>query len=91
MNYNTLQNNQAFDRQVVYSSPPAYTTAERDLINLEEIPYNTIIWNKTDEELQVWNGTEWESVCDGVKHVDGGRADSNYGGVAISPIDGGGA
>jgi hypothetical protein len=44
--------------------------------------------------LRRWTGTAWEDIGDvagGVSNLDGGKADSNYGGVGLSPLDGGNA
>jgi hypothetical protein len=41
-----------------------------------------------------WTGSAWEdlgSVSSGITNVDGGRAAANYGGVGLSPLDGGDA
>jgi len=44
--------------------------------------------------LRRWNGLLWEDLgaaSSGITNVDGGRADANYGGVGLSPLDGGDA
>ena len=39
-----------------------------------------------------WTGLAWEdlgSISSGITNLDGGRADTDYGGVGLSPLDGG--
>ena len=61
-------------------NPGAYTTAERDALTPA---VGDIVFNSQDEELQVWNGTEW------------GSAGSGSGGIGspvdvLTPLDGAG-
>ena len=61
-------------------NPGAYTTAERDALTPA---IGDIVFNSQDEELQVWNGTEW------------GSAGSGSGGIGtpvdvLTPLDGAG-
>jgi hypothetical protein len=44
--------------------------------------------------LRRWTGAEWEDlgmVGSGITNLDGGHADTDFGGVGLSPLDGGGA
>ena len=61
-------------------NPGAYTTAERDALSPN---VGDIVYNSQDEELQVWNGTDWGSAGSG-----GGSIGSPV--DVLSPVDGAG-
>ena len=61
-------------------NPGAYTTAARDALSPN---LGDIIYNSEDEELQVWNGTEWGSAGSGGGSI-GNPVD------VLTPLDGAG-
>ena len=61
-------------------NPGAYTTTERDALSPN---VGDIVYNSQDEELQVWNGTDWGSAGSG-----GGSIGSPV--DVLSPVDGAG-
>ena len=61
-------------------NPGAYTTAERDALSPN---VGDIVYNSQDEELQVWNGTDWGSAGSG-----GGSIGSPV--DVLTPLDGAG-
>ena len=42
------------------------TTAQRDANSLGALNSGAVIWNTDDTELQVWNGTSWDSIVPGI-------------------------
>ena len=73
--------------------PQDMSTVERDLLSLAGADVGRLIYNTTDSELQLWDGSAWQNVAAGAITVDaanitGQIVDAQIAGMSSSKLIG---